>query len=259
MSAAKSRGSAGPAVTEWTAVSSRVEGPAPHVLHVWRARTDAWWRVREADAGVLNDEELARAAAFVQPVDRDRFVAMHGILRRVLGDYLGMPPGEIEFRTGALGKPHLAGSAEQSGLQFNASRSGDWCAFAIAAGGRVGVDVERNALTDDYLTVADAFFSPAEVAILTALPRAEHERAFFDCWTRKEAMIKAVGAGLYLDLKAFDVPLDPLSRFELDLTSEADGIGGLWTVACGDLAPGYSGAAAMQGPMAECLRFEWAP
>ena len=259
MSAAKSGARTGPAVTEWAAASGGLDVPAEGVLHVWRARVDSWWRVDDADAGVLNDEELARAAAFVQPADRDRFVAMHGILRHLLGGYLSMQPAEVEFRTGELGKPLLAGGAEQSGLRFNASRSGDWCAFAVASGRRVGMDVERNLLTDDYMTVAEAFFSRTEVEILTSLPRTEHERAFFDCWTRKEAMIKAVGAGLYLDLKAFDVPLDPLSRFELDLTADVDGIGGLWTVACGDLAPGYSGAAAMQGVLDECLRFEWAP
>jgi 4'-phosphopantetheinyl transferase len=152
---------------------------------------------------LLSTEERARAARFHFDRDRNRFIAARGHLRELLGAMLGVPPAEIKFSYNAYGKP------ETAGLQFNVSHS-EWMALmAISRSRVVGVDIERKnrAFVDDR--IPERFFSPAEVQALRALPEGQQTEAFFNCWTRKEAYVKARGLGLSLALDSFDVSLAP--------------------------------------------------
>jgi 4'-phosphopantetheinyl transferase len=152
---------------------------------------------------LLSAEERARAARFHVDRDRNRFIAARGHLRELLGGMLGIPPAEVEFSYNPYGKP------ETAGVQFNMSHS-EWMALiAISRSRVVGVDVERKnrAFVDDR--IPERFFSPAEVQALRALPEGQQTEAFFNCWTRKEAYVKARGLGLSLALDSFDVSLAP--------------------------------------------------
>jgi 4'-phosphopantetheinyl transferase len=151
----------------------------------------------------LSPDERRRAAAFHFERDRRRFAAARGILRELLGRYLGVDSSALVFVYGSHGKPALASPWE--GLRFNVSHSGGLALFAFATGQDVGVDIEQERPLPEMDSIAERHFSPLENAALQLLAEPERRRAFFRCWTRKEAFIKAIGDGLSHALDSFDV------------------------------------------------------
>lgn len=151
-------------------------------------------------AGFLSWDERERAARFRFQRDRNRFIACRGTLRQLLG----MKPAQ-NFTYGNYGKPGLGDSE----VRFNVSHAHGMGMIVITQGREVGCDVERidPSFADDK--IPESYFSPREVAALRALPEADQCDAFFRCWTRKEAFIKACGMGMYLALDSFDVSLEP--------------------------------------------------
>lgn len=155
--------------------------------------------------GFLSMEERARAARFRFSKDRRHFVVCRGTLRELLGRHTGLDPADLNFSYNFFGKPELAGSD----VRFSVSHSHGLAVYAIARGGDVGVDVERIDPKFACEKIPERFFSPHEVATLRALPVSLQTEAFFLCWTRKEAYVKALGLGLSLPLTSFDVTLTP--------------------------------------------------
>ena len=155
---------------------------------------------------LLAPDETARAARFHFDHLQRRFILSRGALRILLGHYLDIAANRIEFRYGSRGKPSLAAPA---GIHFNASHSGDVALFAFTLHCEIGVDVEEMRPISDMREIASRFFCAEESTELMALPADERERAFFLCWTRKEAYLKAVGEGLYAPLNDFCVTLRP--------------------------------------------------
>ena len=176
-------------------------------VHVWRARTDLAWANQESDRAILSADELARAQHFVRAADAQRFIATRAILRRLLGSYLGIKPCALRFEYGRYGKPSLTGAVEGA-LCFSVAHSADAALVAVARGRRIGVDLEliRNPAP---LDVARQFFAPDELRALLSLPSAEQTTAFYRCWTRKEAYLKAKGVGLSAPLDTFAVTHSP--------------------------------------------------
>lgn len=154
---------------------------------------------------VLSPDERDRAGRFLRPIHRDRYAAGRAWLRRVLAGYLGRSPSEIAFAYGQHEKPALAGGP--GWLDFNLAHSEEHALLAVSPGFPVGVDIEVLRPVDEKLP--QRFFAPGEVAALAALPAAARQAAFFRCWTRKEAYLKALGSGLATPLDAFEVTLGP--------------------------------------------------
>jgi 4'-phosphopantetheinyl transferase len=152
---------------------------------------------------LLAPDERARAARFHFDQHRRRFIAARGMLRELLGKYLAIDPAAVEFSYNAFGKPAV------DGVYFNLSHSDRLALYAVSCTREVGVDIERidPAFADEQ--IPEQFFSPAEVQILRSLPKELQTEAFFNCWTRKEAYVKARGLGLSLELHSFDVTLAP--------------------------------------------------
>jgi 4'-phosphopantetheinyl transferase len=153
----------------------------------------------------LADDERERAARFRFDRDRTRYVCARGLLRRFLAAELDLPAERIRFRYAANGKPSLAGDAAGSGLQFNVSHSEGLGLFVFARHRAVGADVEKIRRLRHGAAVALRFFSDDEFAALDGLEGDAWDRAFFRCWTRKEAFVKVVGLGLSYPLRAFSV------------------------------------------------------
>jgi 4'-phosphopantetheinyl transferase len=191
------------------------------------------------DAGAertLSPSEQARAAQFVFPTDARRYRAAHAVLRRLLGKHCGWPD-QREFAVAPHGKPRLHGCAHV----FNLSHSGSAALIGIATGEDIGVDVELLRGVDDVWPLAEQVLSSGECNELRGVSPAQTVRAFLVAWTRKEACLKAVGCGLNLAPRDFDVGLVPGLRritletdrgvFEVDVQSLDAGPGALAAVA----------------------------
>jgi 4'-phosphopantetheinyl transferase len=175
-------------------------------VHVWTLRTGASDDVAAKFEPVLVRGERDRAAGFRFDHLRRSFVIARGALRCLLGRYLDLDPASIRFNYGSKGKPAVASAA---GIEFNATHSGGLAAFAFTVGCQIGVDLEQIRPLTEMQHIADRFFCPEEAAEIRSLPPSERERAFFCCWTRKEAYIKAIGDGLSAPLDKFRVTLQP--------------------------------------------------
>jgi len=195
----------------------------------------------------LTLDERARARRFRFPRDRDRFIVARGVLRAILGRYLGVDPGRLRFRYSPYGKPALAGPFEDEGIRFNLAHSQGIALYAVSRGREVGIDVEyvRADLADER--IAERFFSPREVATLRAVPAEQRREAFFHCWTRKEAYVKARGEGLSLPLDQFDVSLAPGEPAALLSTPGDPPEVTRWSLQALNPGPGYVAALAVEG------------
>jgi 4'-phosphopantetheinyl transferase len=222
------------------------ELPWPHDdVHVWR-RTLAW---SEAAAHRLEQclapDERDKMERFRFEKDRRRYLVGRGLLRSLLGRYLDVAPQELRFETTAAGKPHLASGQRQ--LQFNVSHSGEYVLIAIADGRAVGIDVEEVRDDFDAGELAAHFFSSDEQRELEALTGRPKIEAFFECWTRKEAYVKARGEGLSLPLDQFDVSLRPGEPARLIATRPDPAEARRWQLSGLHVADGYKAALAVEG------------
>lgn len=164
-------------------------------VHVWCARLDLADDALARCYATLAVDERQRSARLRFARDRRRFVAAHGVLRQLLGRYLGTSAERVAYIRSAFGKPALA--PECAGrIRFNLSHSAGFALVAIAADAELGVDLEHLREASDYPEIARQFFSAAEIEYLRALPPHRYAQAFIACWTRKEAYLKARGEGL---------------------------------------------------------------
>ncbi len=226
-------------------------------VHVWRADLDL--RTPEVqDLGrTLSADELERAERFRFQRDRDRFIVGRGLLRAMLGRYLGLQPTQVHFCYGPRGMPSLGMESVGKPLRFNLSHSDRLALYSFAYGREVGIDLESIRTDMEWEQIARAHFSPGEVAALFALPEALRPQLFFSYWTRKEALAKAVGEGLALPLKQLEVSQD---RGE---GSPPQTVGGnwadppRWSVRDLDPGPGYAAALAVAGGGWTLKCWEW--
>jgi 4'-phosphopantetheinyl transferase len=241
--------------TPWILTPPLPELPAD-AAHVWRAALDVDPAPFER---VLSPEEREHAARFRFERGRERYTVARGVLRALLGAYLACAPQDLRFVYGARGKPAL----EPGVLEFNVAHSHDLALIAVARGRRVGVDVEAVRELSDAAQIARRFFSAAECAALSAVPAEQQLQAFFACWTRKEAFLKARGEGIAFGLDQFDVTLAPGEPARLlavrDLRVPEGGTPGeaaRWSLAALEPGPGFAGALAVEGPAAvACYEF----
>jgi 4'-phosphopantetheinyl transferase len=154
---------------------------------------------------LLNPHERERAERFIFEHDRRRFIVAHASLRLALGTCLNLAPESLQFTVSPRGKPSLIGTSVD--LRFNLSHSGERALLALALNRDVGVDIEKERPIE-ALAIAERFFSDSEVEALRKVPAQERMAAFFRCWTRKEAFVKAIGEGLSFPLNGFDVTVD---------------------------------------------------
>lgn len=217
--------------------------------HVWRARLEDC----RADEALLQESERVRARRFAFADDRRRFVAEHGLQRRLLGLYCGIAPAALALEADAMGKPRLDGG----GVSFNGSESAGVAVFAVARAGEIGVDIEaiRSERADPRL--ARRYFHPEEATKLEALDDGERVRGFFAVWTRKEALVKAAGLGLRIPLASFRVgvrpeePAGPLG-YENDWPAGRE-----WRLVPLPLGPDHVGTLAIAAAAPDPLLLDW--
>jgi 4'-phosphopantetheinyl transferase len=233
-------------------------------VHLWRADLDdSRWetgRFRE----MLSEDEIQRAVGYHFERERRHFILRRGMLRSILGRYLSIAAAEVGFVYNPYGKPALETRGGEEGLQFNMSHSEGLMLVALRRGRRVGIDIEHVRADLEIEEIAARYFSTAEQAALHALPSEDKLRAFFACWTRKEAFIKALGQGLSLPLDAFDVTLAPLQEARLLSVRESTALTAgnalvpehHWQLQHLEPEPGYVGALCVEGDGWELRKWE---
>lgn len=214
-------------------------------VHVWRVALNETL-VKELQPTLAPDES-ARADRFHFERDRQRFIVARGSLRTILGAYLKKNPAQLSFSYSSYGKPALEGEPDADELRFNLSHANEVALIAVTRGRAIGVDIEFIRPDVASAEIAERFFSPHEIAALRALPEEVQREAFFNCWTRKEAYIKAIGEGMSMPLDQFNVSLAPGSAAALlgnlrDATEVSR-----WSLQELALGPGYVAAVAVEG------------
>ena len=222
-------------------------------VDVWRISLDLQADSIKLLESTLSAEESERAARFHFPADRDRYIITHGCLRDILSRYLHCEPGQLGFSANQYGKPAL----NDHHLEFSVSHSGDFALVAVTQERKVGVDVERIRQGISAQVIARRYFSKAEVSELQKLSREQREVAFFTCWTRKEAYIKAQGLGLSLPLESFDVSLTPNEPAFLRATRPDPHEAARWTLLSLDVDSRYASAVAVEGQGFQFRLWDW--
>jgi 4'-phosphopantetheinyl transferase len=230
---------------------------ASHDVHVWRMSLGLPSSQVETLRQTLAPDELSRASRFRFEKERRRFIVARGMLRRILGRYLGVDPGQLGFSYTDYGKPALISPSRPQTLNFNLSHSHQLALIAITDQRQVGIDVEHVRPIPDLEDLAQRFFSAQENAALQALPEEEKLRGFFNCWTRKEAYIKARGEGLSLPLGQFDVSLTPGEPARLLSVRGAPREAARWSLLDLVPAPGYVAALAVEGHASQLSQWGW--
>jgi 4'-phosphopantetheinyl transferase len=240
----------------WNPAGADVQLSA-HEVHVWRISLQQRASTVACLQTMLARDEVTRAERFHFAKDRQHFIVARGVLRMLLGRYVGQEPGQVQLRSNAYGKPFLLLPAQKTSLHFNLSHSHDLALIACTYAGQVGIDVEYMRPDIEYEQLAQHFFSPSEQQMLQAHPDAAKQQAFYTCWTRKEAYIKARGMGLSLPLDLFDVSLDPAEPAAL-LESREDPLETTrWVLHTLHPCPGYAATLAVEGKRWELRCWQW--
>jgi len=233
--------------SEWP-FASGTPGLEPWQVHLWSATQREFSSHSDRLWPVLSEDEQAKSQRFRSAQDRSWYVTRHGLLRRILSWYLQQDASEIKFSVGANGKPEIDGQIQIAGqrapLYFNASDSGEIVVWAITAACPVGVDIECMRTIPDIEQIASRFFSPRETRTLMSLPADSRLGAFYACWTRKEAFLKATGEGITQNLAKVEVTLAPGEEPKVLTVSEDSRQDQPWQLRPFSPAPGYLGCLA---------------
>ena len=219
-------------------------GLGPDEVHLWSLPLDVpspeLRRLRET----LSGDEVSRAGRYRFPGHRQRFIARRGYLRAILASYLDTPPERVRLAYGEHSKPVLDGA---NGLRFNLSSSRSTVVYAIGCEREVGIDLEYLDGEAPWEEIARTFFCPSEVEAIWSHPPRLRLRAFFACWTRKEAYLKARGLGISAPLNGFQVTAAPGEAPALLRASARHGDIERWSLRAPDVASGYAAALCVEG------------
>lgn len=238
--------------------------PSPEILilardevHVWRASLNLDASHVQILQQTLAADERTRAERFYFQRDRAHFIVARGALRDILSRYLNRKPDQLRFCYNAYGKPALAGESDEDTLCFNVSHSHGLALYAVTRSREIGIDLER--IRSDFADeqIPERFFSLREVAVLRALPPHLQTGAFFTCWTRKEAFIKAKGKGLSIPLDQFDVSLGPREPAALLRAEWNSQEASRWSLRELNPGPDYAAALAVEGHDWQLKCWQW--
>jgi 4'-phosphopantetheinyl transferase len=224
-------------------------------VDIWQVHLIAEEEMIKDCRKLLAADEIQRADRFHFERDRKRFLIARAAMRNILARYVNIPAKQLIFSYGEKGKPELANPI--TGIQFNLSHSGDFALLAVTRNACLGVDIEFMNQEFAAYEIATRFFSQNEISTFLKVPDSERARAFFHCWTRKEAYIKAVGEGLSIPLDSFDVAFGPdVSPCLLRVKASPDEPA-RWSMY--DLAapPGYAAALVVEGNMHQLKQQQW--
>lgn len=236
----------------WRAMRGGLPMPGESEIHVWSVDVDAPFASTSAHAAILSPDERLKAARFRFEIDRHRFLQRRTALRSILARYLDVAPRDIAYALNAFGKPEIAQPAGAR-LAFNVSHSEGIALIAVAKATLLGVDIERLKPVAEAESIAARFFAASEAAVLASLDVRDRAEGFLNAWTRKEAVVKALGGGLSIPLDGFEVSLAPADPPALLRCAFDPQLERTLRLARFDCCSGYVGAIAA-GPNAFTIR-----
>lgn len=181
----------------------------PGTIHLWRIDMSVEAERLQEFQSILSHEENERASRFCRDRDRTSFITARAAMRSILSRYLDIAPENVSFVYAPNGKPEISTGANALGLKFNLSHSRDYALLGVVLHSSIGVDIEFINQKITCVEIASRFFSFREANTLRSFPQSEQPAAFYSCWTRKEAYIKAIGSGMALALDSFEVGFGP--------------------------------------------------
>jgi 4'-phosphopantetheinyl transferase len=223
-------------------------------IHIWYASLE---QPLSEFQRLLSADEKERAKRYYFEEDRRRFIVRRGILRTLLGNYLDIEPYQVQFCYGNNKKPGIADIFGGRKVQFNLSHSRGLAIYAFTRTHEIGVDVEYIRDIPEMGKIAERFFSARENSAFQSLPESQKQEAFFNCWTRKEAFIKAIGDGLSYALDAFDVSLvpgEPATLIGIKGDSEE---ASRWSLRDLEPAAGFAAALTVKGRIERVYSRQW--
>ena len=224
-------------------------------VHIWCAHQPLTPRP-ELEA-TLSSDECERADRFHFAKHRLAYQFAHAVLRDVLGRYLHRPPRDIRFAENAFGKPFLHETNGGKMPEFSLSHAGRMVLVGLCRGRRIGVDIEEIRPIGDTSAIAESHFTPQECAFIFDQKPANREHAFFRCWTRKEAYVKAVGKGLSIPLNSFNTQISHGKPAGFLESGPASTDGATWQLADLDLSKDYAAAVAVESGIGRLVYSEW--
>ncbi len=216
-------------------------------IHVWATTLAASPAVLAQFAATLSPDETERANRFKFEKHRNRFIAGRGALRAILAPYFNVDASGLSFNYLENGKPALTEKFASAGIHFNLAHTGELALVAVTRVGPVGVDVESVRLIKNVDELVARFFSPRESESFQTVSAAQKPAAFFNLWTRKEAMLKATGEGITRSLSLVEVSFLPGEAARVVAISGDAQAGERWCLREVWPAKGFAGAVAVEG------------
>lgn len=226
-------------------------------VHVWSAALDLPETQVQWFSYLLAPDERTRAARFHFAKDRNHYTVSRGLLRTILGRYLRIEPQQVQFRYESHGKPTLICPPGKTPVRFNVSHAHGEVLMGFTRDREIGVDIELIRTIDEAEQIAERFFSAQENEVFRSLAPDVRAQAFFNCWTRKEAYIKAIGEGLSMPLDRFDVTLAPGDPALLLATRPNADEAQRWKLQSLDPVPGYVAALCIEGHDWQATCWRW--
>jgi 4'-phosphopantetheinyl transferase len=217
-------------------------------LHIWPVNLDGWELQDNEIVRKLPESEREKSERFRSATIRARYVKRRFLLRVLLGKYAGTDFCDQEFSLTQYGKPQLKSAEDQIPLFFNVSNSDNICLYAFTEAGEVGIDIEKIYDLSDMGRIVERFFSPLEQKAFCALPERDRKQTFFRYWTRKEALLKAMGVGLSFPLNKVDVITDISEEpSEVCVKIHEGNVETEWTLQDINVFEGFASAVALEG------------
>jgi 4'-phosphopantetheinyl transferase len=247
----------GPDAVRWESPPTRpVLGDSE--IHLWLADLDLETPISPHLWRVLSPDEAARANRFRFQEDRERFARARATLRTLLGLYTGASPVDLRFSYELHGKPSLTREYNSESLQFNLAHSQGRAVYTFTRGRAIGVDLEVLRPNFDWDKVAEQVLSLKEIDSILTLPEEHQLRAFFTLWARKEALAKALGGGLALPLRQWDLLGEGATAIRVSGERVPDSVGA-WSLLDLEIGCEWVAAVAVEGEMPSLLCWKYEP
>jgi 4'-phosphopantetheinyl transferase len=237
--------------------ASKIPSVEPSEIHVWRVNLACPPAEVFQLQNILSADEQKQAARFHFAHDQRRFVVRRAVLRQLLAIQLGLRPEAVRIESANFQKPKITGPENPKPIRFNCSHSADWALIAVAREREVGVDLEQHRQLADVENLAGEFFSAGENCELAGLSPALKLQGFFNCWTRKEAFVKAIGLGLSYPLNRFSVSLSPDRPAAILNVADDPAALEKWSMISPEANPDYSAALVFEGNKPDVKFFDW--